>query len=303
MTMQDFVIQGTEVRVEDLLKLQTLAVDLKKLNARPSRSRRIGEQRSKYRGQGREFIEMKHYQTGDDVRQIDWRLTAKKQEPFVRVMQEDRHIEHVIWLPLSARQYFGTRVCFKSVLACHWAAFLVWRFHQLKHPVRLLIDVTPGWHREIKITSGRHAAQACKLICESHAYLAQNFNHSAEPALEAPHWSGHPNLWIISDFLDDQLPLYQRAIDSKPVATVTCLQTMDSFDERLPDVGSLPVKNQQQTAWLHTSERSLQQQYQHYFKTHIEAIKQFCWQHQGELIQHYNHSFHWKEVQSWPLYQ
>ena len=301
--MQGFDITGTTIDVNDLLKLQSLALDLNKLKARHSRSKRAGEQRSKYRGQGREFIEMKHYQSGDDVRQIDWRLTAKKQSPFVRVMEEDRHSEHVVWLALSARQYFGTKQCFKSVMACHWAAFLVWRFTQLKHPVRLFIQVTPNWQQEIKITHARHAAQACQLITEAHQYLSENFlTEPVQQDNQLPHWSGHPNLWLISDFLDDQLTLFKKAVATKPVTTVTCLQTMDAFDEHLPNVGALPVKNKHQSAWLMTNQAQLQKQYQDAFSAHVEEVKRFCWQYQGQLIQHHNHEFQWQEVQTWPLH-
>ncbi len=304
--MQGFDITGTTIDVKDLLKLQTLAVDLNKLKAPHSRSKRAGEQRSKYRGQGREFIEMKHYQAGDDVRQIDWRLTAKKQSPYVRVMEEDRHSEHFIWLQLSARQYFGTQQCFKSVLACHWAAFLVWRFTQLKHPVRLFIQVAPGLQKEIRITHARHAAQACQMITDAHLYLSENFlaetSASEAQATTLPHWNGHPNLWLISDFLDDQLSLFKKAVASKPVATVTCLQTMDAFDQKLPQVGALPVKNRHQSAWLMTHQPQLQKQYQEAFKLHVEEVNRFCWQHQGQLIQHHNHEFQWQEVQTWPLH-
>ena len=160
--MQEFTIQGTEVSTKDLLNLQLLSIDLSQLNRQKTRSRRAGDQRSIFRGQGRKFIEMRQYQPGDDVRQIDWRLTARKQTPYVQVMEEDRHSEHLVWLDLSASSYFGTQRCFKSVLACHWAAFIIWRFVRLKHPIRLVVQVGANYQRQLRIGSQAAAAEACQ---------------------------------------------------------------------------------------------------------------------------------------------
>jgi uncharacterized protein (DUF58 family) len=301
--MDGFPIAGAAVALDDLLKLQSLALDLKKIKALPTRSKRLGEQRSKYRGQGREFIEMKHYQSGDDVRQIDWRQTAKKQTPFVRVMEEDRHSEHVIWLSLNARSYFGTRTCFKSVMACHWAAFLIWRFIQLKHPIRLIIQVGTDWQEEIRITSTRYGAQACQLICDAHQYLAENFHqlHDVKPE-QTPHWNGHPNLWIISDFLGDELQRFQKAVTAKPATALTCLQTLDLFDLKLPDAPALPVKHNQRSGWIRTQDKTTQRKHIRSFTERQSQVNKLCWQFQGQLFDHVNNEFDWREVHSWPLH-
>lgn len=298
-----FSISGTQVNLDDLLQLQTLAVDLKKLNAKPARSRLLGEQRSRFRGMGREFIEMKSYQPGDDVRQIDWRLTAKKQTPYVRVMEEDRHSEHVIWLPLQASQYFGTERCFKSVMACHWTAFLVWRFVQLKHPVRLFIDVGTDWQTEIAITSLHHAAEACRKIAEAHQHLANHYQDMVEDtALTLPHWRANPTLWVVSDFLPNTLRATEAAVASKPITALNCLQPVDRFDEALPDSGALPVRHRQSTRVIQTSDPQTALQYKHQFQQRNERLDTLCRQYQGVHISESVASFNWQEVQQWPLY-
>ncbi|MEJ2043444.1 MAG: DUF58 domain-containing protein [Reinekea sp.] len=298
--MITFDIQGTDVSVEDLLNLQMLAVDIKKIRPIPSRSRRLGEQRAKARGQGREFIEMKHYQQGDDVRQIDWRQTAKKQSPFVRVMEEDRHSEHVIWLHLNSRMYFGTSRCFKSVLACHWAAFLIWRFQQIKHPVRLLIQTPEAFH-EIRVVRSNDAARACRLISQAHSELAGQFQRG-DTTPEPPHWKGHPHLWVISDFMDDQVARVQRAISMHPVTQLICLQTLDQFDLQLPNAGTLPVKAGEQTGWLQTDQQKARDDYQQIIKDHALSLNRLCLSFRGLNYQYTSQKFHWQEVHAWPLY-
>jgi len=300
---EEFPIQGAKVDIADLLKLQTLAIDLKRLTHARTRSRRAGDQRSVFRGQGREFIEMKHYQTGDDVRQIDWRQTAKKQSPYVRVMEEDRHSEHTIWLDLSSSSYFGTKKCFKSVVACQWAAFLVWRFLQLNHPIRLFIRVGNEWQKELKITAQNQGAQACQLITEAHQYLADNFKTlSKTNGAPVSHWSGRPNLWFISDFLQLDSKQLQNDIPLHSISSLTLLQVIDVFDQQLPDAGILPVKNDSSSGTIATNNKLVKQQYVEQFKLRNKSLEEFSWQIGGTVFSHLSHEFHWREAQNWPLY-
>jgi len=299
----EFPVLGAAVLIDDLLKLQTLALDLRRLTPPRSRAQRIGEQRSVYRGQGREFIEMKHYQSGDDVRQIDWRQTAKKQLPFVRVMEEDRHSEHTVWLDLTSSSYFGTQGCFKSVMACHWAAFLIWRFLQLKHPLRLFVRVGAQWQQELRVSAQKDGARACQLLVEAHAYLASQFRTlEPAPAVSIAHWKNRPNLWFIADFLQQDLAELAQQIPVQAISSLTLLQVLDPFDCQLPSAGLLPVKNPQHSGWIASSDARLQQQYNDHFQAHNEALERFAWQANGALFSHRNNPFHWSEVQSWPLY-
>lgn len=300
---ESFKIQGSRVLLEELLALQALTSDLRKLNTLTSRAKSAGEQRSRFRGNGREFIEMKHYQSGDDVRQIDWRLTAKKQEPFVRVMEEDRHSEHVIWLRLDSQLYFGTHRCLKSVMTCHWAAFLIWRFVHLKHPVRLHVQLGQQTFQNIKITSKLHAAEACKTISEAHQQLSETYREASEATeTELPNWQGNPTLWMLSDFMGNDLIDLNQALATRSISSLNCLQTLDAFDIRLPKKGLLPVRYKQTQAQIDSDSPAFNKRYLAAHAQRSAAIKELCWQYRGEFISHQNDQFHWQEVQQWPLY-
>lgn len=297
--MTPFAIQGTDVTLESLLALQAISADLRQLRPQLSRARALGEQRSRFRGQGREFAEMKPYHVSDDVRRIDWRLTARKQRPYVRVMEEDRHQEHVIWLPLSRRHYFGTRRCLKSVMLCHWAAFLLWRFAQLHHPVRLIVEVGPhGVQRHIM--NQRQAAEACRLLSDSHLMLADQFKTLVEPSLlELPQWTSSPTLWVLSDFTGNEAERCRAALQHQPVSSLLYLQCSDPFDHQLPPDLRLPVRSGQQLSIIESTQldkarRSLTQ--------HQTELHQDCLRYHGALIHHRTPSFSWQEVQQWPLY-
>lgn len=297
-----FDIVGTTVELDQLLLLQMLSADLQRLPALKISAKKIGEDRSVFRGQGREFVEMKQYQLGDDVRHIDWRLTAKKQNPYVRVMEEDRNKEHAIWLQLNSSSYFGTQRCFKSVMACYWTAFLIWRFTALKHPVSLIIDIGSQWHQEYKISSTHTAAKAMSLIVEAHTYLQQNFKTlNAEPC-RAPLRSGRPHLWLIGDFVQgDCMPKAHHAFLGS-VMSVTVLQAVDEFDINMPGVGLLPIQEDNITRWLETSDETVQQRHHTNFLNHQEQLQQTCWQRGGQFFSHQTNQFEWQDVRQWPLH-
>ncbi len=299
----EFVISGTTVSVDSLLKLQLMALDLRRLSSVRTHSKRAGDQRSVYRGQGREFVELKHYQTGDDVRQIDWRQTAKKQTPFVKVMEEDRHSEQAIWLDLSSSCYFGTQRCFKSVMACHWAAFLVWRFLHLHHPLRLFIRVGNHWQKELKILSIKQGAAACALIAEAHQVLAEQIHHTSNPqGGSVHHWTGRPNLWFISDFLEHREEDLRSDIPTSKFSSVNFLQILDSFDYALPNAGVLPVAHQNNKGWINTENETLTHALHTKTRQRQQWLEAFAWENRGNFLSHLSNEFQWQEVQQWPLY-
>ena len=88
---------------------------------------RGGNQLSKSKGRGMEFDEVRHYQSGDDIRAIDWRVTARTGQTHTKLYREEKERPTFIFVDLSPSMHFGSRLLFKSVQACHLAAVLAWR--------------------------------------------------------------------------------------------------------------------------------------------------------------------------------
>lgn len=86
----------------------------------------LGAHRSAFRGRGMEFDEVRAYHPGDDVRTIDWRVTARTGRPHTKLFQEERERPVLLLVDARAAMRFGTRGCFKSVLAAKAAAVLAW---------------------------------------------------------------------------------------------------------------------------------------------------------------------------------
>jgi uncharacterized protein (DUF58 family) len=297
-----FEIRGATVSVNALLNIQLLAIDIERLTNDRTKSTKAGDQRSFFRGQGREFIEMKHYQNGDDVRQIDWKLTARKQSPFVRVMEEDRHAEQAIWLVLTPSCYFGTSRCLKSVLLVHWTAFLIWRFVHLKHPLKLMVQIGASC-QEIKVNNKQQAALACQLLVDSHNQLAQSYTAITENAeLTWPtHWRSKPNVWMLSDFQQLDSEHIKQALPIGAINRVHFLQAIDKFDKQLPYSGALPVKSNHQHGVIDTQKTSTRLAHEKTFTRTQDALMFLSHYFNGRFQSFSSQQFDWQDVITWPL--
>lgn len=120
------VTNGIEVRLPELIALRAEAGRLDLAPRGKVLATRSGGHLSRFRGRGMEFDESRVYQAGDDVRNMDWRVTARAGTPHVKLFREER--ERPVWLlvDLGPGMRFGTRVAFKSVVAARAAALLAW---------------------------------------------------------------------------------------------------------------------------------------------------------------------------------
>jgi uncharacterized protein (DUF58 family) len=118
--------QGVSVSLAELISLREEAHRLDLAPRGKVLATRSGGHLSRFRGRGMEFDESRIYQPGDDVRNMDWRVTARTGHAYVKQFREER--ERPVWLlvDLAARMRFGTRVAFKSVIAARAAALLAW---------------------------------------------------------------------------------------------------------------------------------------------------------------------------------
>ena len=118
--------KGIRLTIDELLALrrEALALDLSS-NYRVS-STLAGGYRSKFRGRGMDFDEVRLYQPGDDIRNIDWRVTARTGKPHTKLFREERERPLFLLLDQSKHLFFGSRVAFKSVIAARAASLLIW---------------------------------------------------------------------------------------------------------------------------------------------------------------------------------
>jgi len=119
--------RGAYIELRDLIRLRYQARGFSYLPQQPVHSALSGRKRSRLRGRGLDFDELRHYRPGDDIRNMDWRVTQRTGSPFVRIYTEER--DRPVWLVVDQRlnMFFGSQYQMKSVAAAQLAALTAWR--------------------------------------------------------------------------------------------------------------------------------------------------------------------------------
>lgn len=119
--------RGAYTNLEELIRIQFKVSDFSLLPSQPVTSILAGRYASRLRGRGLNFEELRRYQAGDDIRAIDWKVTARTRDPHVRVFTEERDRAVLLIVDQRLNMFFGTRRQFKSVTAAELAAIGAWR--------------------------------------------------------------------------------------------------------------------------------------------------------------------------------
>lgn len=237
---------------------------------------------SKTRGRGMEFDEVRHYQAGDDIRSIDWRVTARTGKPHTKLYREEKERPVFLVADLALTQLFGSQLLFKSVQTCHFVAALAWQAQQRGDRVGGIIS--NGWqHREHK-----PAARQAGVLHLLHSLLTVH-----EDSFERWQQQQKPHAMplkdtvarlqkivkpgslvnIISDFqrFDEELLELLARLNKRN--SVRCFQVYDPMERELPKGYSaqpLAVFDGEQQAQLNLSDRRQRERYQQ----HAQARQQ-----------------------------
>lgn len=115
---------GINIQLQELIALKQWVRKTKDKSL--SRAFSQGGYTSNARGRGMDFAEVRHYQNGDEIRHMDWRVTARTGRPHVKLYQEERERPVILFTDFSPSMYFGTKLAFKSVIAARLSALIAW---------------------------------------------------------------------------------------------------------------------------------------------------------------------------------
>ena len=124
--LDELVSNGIELTIEELIRYQTKSSLINLAASKSLHGKMSGNYLARSKGRGMEFDEVRHYQNGDDIRAIDWRVTARTGKTHTKLFREEVERPVLIATDLSASMFFGTRLLFKSVQAAHVASLVAW---------------------------------------------------------------------------------------------------------------------------------------------------------------------------------
>jgi uncharacterized protein (DUF58 family) len=199
--------KGVYTSLDDLVRLQYRVQGLSFLPRQPVHSLLSGRHASRMRGRGLNFEEIRAYLPGDDVRSIDWKVTARTQETHVRVFTEERDRSALTVVDQRIAMFFGTRRALKSVVAAEAAAATAWRvLDQGDRPGAVVFD-DQGWEVVRPHRSRKTVMRILETIVDKNRTLSADRVAPANPAIlnqvleTVNRRAGHDYLiTIISDF-------------------------------------------------------------------------------------------------------
>lgn len=257
---------GSSVQLPELLWYQR---HTKVLNLRPTisiQSKLAGTYLARSKGRGMEFDEVRHYQPGDDVRTIDWRVTARSGKVHTKLFREEKERPVFIVTDLTDSMRFGSSLLFKSVQAAHLAAVIAW--HAKEHGDKLGgLVFSNQQHRELKPQGRSHGVlRYLQALQQCHQSTATGNGLSLTQALGQQRRLSRPGslVYILSDFnqLDEQALRHIRAISQHN--EVTCCQISDPLELAIPSAarGIAAIRNQQLLVSAELADTSLRLRYQ-----------------------------------------
>ncbi|NTS77848.1 DUF58 domain-containing protein [Catenovulum sp. SM1970] len=240
-----------------------------------------GNYLAKSKGRGMEFDEVRHYQTGDDPRMIDWRVTARTGKAHTKLFREEKERPVFVLTDLSQTMQFGTQLLYKSVQACHLSALIAWRAKQRGDRLGGIV-FNQDTHLELKPKSRQAGVlqylHALQTLSQNHT--AQTSKTNFNDALARLRRLAKPGsmICIVSDFrqLDDVSAKHLSQLSRH--CELIAFNVSDPIEHTLPDAKykqALMVEEEGKQGQLLIGDRGFNQQYQSEAEQHhADLMKQ-----------------------------
>lgn len=270
--------QGAYTELQDLIALRFLAKQLQLTKRNRAMSALSGPNKSNFRGRGIDFEEVRSYQPGDDIRSIDWRVTARTGSAHTKLFQEERERPVLIVIDQRQSMFFGSSDCMKSVLAAHISALLAWGALEGGDKVGGLIfngfehrEVRPRRSRKNVLALLSHLVDYNRVLpleaaepADDFAAMLANLRRIARPG---------SSLYLISDFQgaaseSAQKHLFQLAQHTQ----ITGIACSDPLEGALPRAGTYAVTDGRIRTELNTGDSHLRKRYSQQFAAQREDL-------------------------------
>ena len=271
--------EGTHVRSQDLIQLRLSARNIDLDSQRRAAAVMAGLQQSRFRGRGVEFLESRGYQPGDDIRNMDWRVTARTGKPHTKVYQEERERPVIVMVDYNSSMFFGTRVAFKSVVATQLAALIGWAaIHHGDRIGAFLFGCDE--HQEIAPMGGRNGI--LKLIHSLVRWSNQEYSDNSQmtyvwsKALQRLRRVIRPGslIFLLSDFYEIDNESERHLTRLRQHNDMIACQISDVLELKPPPPGRYGVTDGRTTRILDTRSPRSRQQYQNYFAHHHQKVRE-----------------------------
>ncbi|MCW8982042.1 MAG: DUF58 domain-containing protein [Altibacter sp.] len=247
---------------------------LKKVRKIEIKTRRLsdhvfgGEYHSTFKGRGMTFSEVRQYQFGDDVRNIDWNVTARYNEPFVKVFEEERELTMMLLADISGSEFFGTDTQFKNEIVTEIAATLAFSAMQNNDKIGLILFSDTI---ELFIPPKKGKSHVLRIIRELLEFKPQSKKTDLAQALKylTNVMKKKAIVFVLSDFITDGYKDTLKIVAGKH--DVTGIRVYDKHEEFIPNLGMVNMRDEEtgEHLWVNTASKAVRNSYYTYHRDRV----------------------------------
>ncbi|WP_339650456.1 DUF58 domain-containing protein [uncultured Maribacter sp.] len=252
---------------------------LKKVRKIEIKTRRLsdhifgGEYHSTFKGRGMTFSEVRQYQFGDDVRNIDWNVTARYNEPFIKVFEEERELTMMLLVDISGSELFGTTNQFKNEIVTEISATLA--FSALKNNDKVGIILFSD-QIELFIPPKKGKTHALRIIRELLEFKPKSNKTDIAQALKflSSVMKKKAIVFVLSDFIDDGYEKTLKITGSKH--DLTGIRVFDEREESIPNLGMIQVEDAEtgKLQLVNTQSKKVRNAYAEFHRERVTYFKE-----------------------------
>lgn len=274
-------LSPVKISLHELLNLRHSGESLS-LRVAQTSANQSGAYRASFKGRGMEFDEVRPYAVGDDIRMLDWKVTARTNKPHTKLFREERERPIQLCVDLRPGMFYATRGVYKSVWAARAAALLAWS--SLKHRDRLggLVFSNDGHHELRPATGSRGVLSFLRVLAEQPVWNEINQSESSNDALYQSllrlRRVTRPGslIFIFSDFKglskSSKAQLYHLG-KHNDLVLVACF---DPLDKELPRNGEYKVDDGRRELQFSSANQYYRSAYAKRFNAHYEQLQQLA---------------------------
>jgi uncharacterized protein (DUF58 family) len=239
-----------------------------------------GAHLSRFRGRGMEYTESRRYLAGDDVRHMDWRVTARTGRTHTKIFQEERDRPLIAVVHLSASMFFGTRRAFKSAVATQAAALLAWA--ALRHGDRVGALVSaPNGHAALRPAAGLRGVLTLISRLAALSRPPEDPTVATAPladSLARARRVARPGslLVVLSDFYDLDDDAERHLARLRGHNDLLACHVQDPLETAAPPPGRYPISDGGAQLVVDTASRDVTRAYRRHFEARAERLADLC---------------------------
>lgn len=227
-----------------------------------------GQYHSAFKGRGMAFSEVREYQPGDDIRSIDWNVTARFNHPYVKIFDEERELTVMLLIDVSGSNEFGTQTMLKEELMTEMSAVLAFAAINNNDKVGVIF-FSDKIEKFIPPKKGK--THILRIIRELIDFKPESRQTNISEALRylTNALKKKAIAFVLSDFVDSQSYADALKIANKK-HDVVAIKIHDPREENIPNVGLFKIKDAEtgQLKWIDSSNKNIRQQYQQWWTSH-----------------------------------